>query len=145
LYLHHGFLVIFVCRFSHLNYYNINKSIKLIYTCHAHVGTLLPSALFGWCVKSYTMVKKGWSSIHPIWKVAAHLLGRRVLSSERWFGNDWSFYSYLLSLSLSLSLSHMPRYTCRALTNSIVSSSLYLFWVWSLFFWFLFLLDFMLF
>jgi hypothetical protein len=102
LYLHHGFLVIFVCRFSHLNYYNINKSIKLIYTCHAHVGTLLPSALFGWCVKSYTMVKKGWSSIHPIWKVAAHLLGRRVLSSERWFGNDWSVYS---SLSLSLSLS----------------------------------------
>jgi hypothetical protein len=112
LYLHHGFLVIFVCRFSHLNYYNINKSIKLIYTCHAHVDTLLPSALFGWCVEAYTMVKKGWLPIHPIWKVAGHLLGRRVLSSERWFDHDWSFYSYRLSRSLSLSLSLSLSHSC---------------------------------
>jgi hypothetical protein len=46
LYLHHGFyFVIFVCphgRFSNLHYYNINKSIKLVYVCHAHVGTSSP-------------------------------------------------------------------------------------------------------
>jgi hypothetical protein len=132
------FFVIFVCRFSHLHYYNINKLIKLIYACHAYIGTSLPPAVFRWHMKAFTVVKKGWSLTHPIRKAATHLLGWRVLSSERRFYDDWSFYSSLSFFSL------MPWYTCRALTNSIMSSNLYLFWVWSLFFWFLFLLDLML-
>ena len=42
------------------------------------------------------------------------------------------------------SLSPRPRYLCQAFKNWVVSSSLYLFWVWSSFFWFLFVLILML-
>ena len=122
--------------FSNLYYYNINKSIKLAYTCHAHVGVSSPPALLGRRVGARIVVKKGWPPTPPTRKVAAHLLGWRVLSFERWFDDVWSFSSSLYFLS------PMPRYTCRALTNSVVSFGLYLFWVWSLFFWFLFFFRF---
>jgi len=40
--------------------------------------------------------------------------------------------------------SSKPSYLCQAFKNSVVSSNLYLFWVWSSFFWFLFILMLML-
>jgi hypothetical protein len=48
----------------------------------------------------------------------------------------------LIFFLLPFFLSPKPWYACRVLKNSIVSSNLYLFFIWSSFFWFIFFFRF---
>jgi len=87
--------------------------------------------LFWRRVRMITVAKKTWSLSHLMRKDVTYLWRWRVCQGS---GDSatMSFFSYPSFLSPG------PWYPCQTFKNLVVSSILYLFWVWSLFFWFIF-------
>jgi len=59
------------------------------------------------------MIKKGQLPTHSTWKVAENLLGWRILSFERRFDDNWSFFSFPSSLShTSIYMQSFDKFNC---------------------------------